>query len=106
MGSSQVSETAMHHVLPQANSRTLLLKGEEVVTKESFISICWRLIPYWLNNWEQQWGTECSSMMFEVKIKLQTTNLQTTNLPPSSSSHTLQSNFSSSYPVSKSSALG
>jgi hypothetical protein len=34
-----------------------------VVTRESFISICWRLIPYWLNNWEQQWGAECSSMM-------------------------------------------
>jgi len=40
--------------------------GEEVVTKESFISICWRLIPYWLNNWEQAWGAECSSMMFEL----------------------------------------
>jgi len=40
--------------------------GEEVVTKESFISVCWRLIPYWLNNWEQQWGAECSSMMFEL----------------------------------------
>ncbi len=40
--------------------------GEEVVTKESFVSICWRLIPYWLNNWEQQWGAECSSMMFEL----------------------------------------
>ncbi|WIA29195.1 hypothetical protein OEZ86_011706 [Tetradesmus obliquus] len=43
-----------------------LLPGEEVVTRESFISICWRLIPYWLNNWEQQWGAECSSMMFEL----------------------------------------
>ncbi len=21
--------------------------GEEVVTKESFVSVCWRLIPYW-----------------------------------------------------------
>ncbi len=40
--------------------------GEEVVTKESFISICWRLIPYWLNKWEQEWGAECSSMMFEL----------------------------------------
>lgn len=28
--------------------------------------MCWRLIPYWLNNWEQQWGAECSSMMFEL----------------------------------------
>ena len=36
------------------------------MTKESFISICWRLIPYWLNNWEQSWGAECSSMMFEL----------------------------------------
>lgn len=34
--------------------------------KESFVSIMWRLIPYWLNNWEQQWGAECSSMMFEL----------------------------------------
>ena len=42
------------------------LTGEEVVTKESFVSVCWRLIPYWLNNWEQQWGAECSSMMFEL----------------------------------------
>lgn len=43
-----------------------LWAGEEVVTKESFISICWRLIPYWLNKWEQEWGAECSSMMFEL----------------------------------------
>lgn len=43
-----------------------LLPGEEVVTKESFISIAWRLIPYWLNNWEQQWGAEASSMLFEL----------------------------------------
>ena len=40
--------------------------GEDVVTKDSFISILWRLIPYWLNNWEQQWGSECNSMMFEL----------------------------------------
>ncbi len=36
------------------------ISGEEVVTKESFVSICWRLIPYWFNAWEQQWGAECS----------------------------------------------
>lgn len=41
-------------------------KGEEVVTKDSFISVIWRLVPYWMNNWEQNWGTECSSMLFEV----------------------------------------
>lgn len=40
--------------------------GEEAVTRESFVSICWRLLPYWLNNWEQQWGAECSSMLFEL----------------------------------------
>lgn len=40
--------------------------GEEVVARESMISICWRLIPYWLNVWEQQWGAECSSMTFEL----------------------------------------
>ncbi len=28
--------------------------GEEVVTREAVISVCWRLIPYWLNNWEQK----------------------------------------------------
>ena len=26
-----------------------LLAGEEVVTRESFVSIAWRLVPYWLN---------------------------------------------------------
>lgn len=50
----------------RAHSWHLARAGEELVTKESFISICWRLIPYWLNNWEQQWGAECSSMMFEL----------------------------------------
>ncbi len=30
------------------------------------MSICWRLIPYFLNNWEQSWGAECSSMTFEL----------------------------------------
>ncbi|KAL4855121.1 hypothetical protein ACK3TF_004343 [Chlorella vulgaris] len=39
---------------------------EEVVTRESFISIAWRLVPYWMNQWEQQWGAECSSMLFEL----------------------------------------
>eukprot|EP00208_Stichococcus_sp_RCC1054_P004120 CAMPEP_0206134734 /NCGR_PEP_ID=MMETSP1473-20131121/179_1 /ASSEMBLY_ACC=CAM_ASM_001109 /TAXON_ID=1461547 /ORGANISM="Stichococcus sp, Strain RCC1054" /LENGTH=952 /DNA_ID=CAMNT_0053526355 /DNA_START=491 /DNA_END=3349 /DNA_ORIENTATION=+ len=43
-----------------------LLQGEEVVTKESFVSVCWRLIPYWLNNWESDWGAECSSALFEL----------------------------------------
>lgn len=43
-----------------------LLPGEEMVTKESFMSVCWRLIPYWLNNWENDWGAECSSALFEL----------------------------------------
>ncbi|KAL4437436.1 hypothetical protein ABPG75_004575 [Micractinium tetrahymenae] len=43
-----------------------LLPGEEVVTRESFVSIAWRLVPYWMNQWEQQWGAECSSMLFEL----------------------------------------
>lgn len=43
-----------------------LLPGEEMVTKESFMSVCWRLIPYWLNNWENNWGAECSSALFEL----------------------------------------
>ena len=49
-----------------AHARARRGAGEEVVTKESFISICWRLIPYWLNNWEQRWGAEVSSMTFEL----------------------------------------
>ena len=40
--------------------------GEEIITKESFLSIAWRLIPYWLSRWESQWGAECSSMLFEL----------------------------------------
>ncbi|KDD72689.1 hypothetical protein H632_c3020p0, partial [Helicosporidium sp. ATCC 50920] len=43
-----------------------LLPGEDVVTRESFVSVAWRLVPYWLNNWEHQWGAECSSMIFEL----------------------------------------
>lgn len=45
---------------------SLLLPGEDVVTKGSFVSIGWRLVPYFLNNWEKQWGAECSSMLFEL----------------------------------------
>ena len=59
---------AMRRQLPRgtlANFK-LSLTGEEVVTKECFVSVCWRLIPYFLNNWEKQWGAECSSMMFEL----------------------------------------
>ena len=43
-----------------------LLPGEDVVARESFVSVCWRLIPYWLNAWEQAWGAEASSATFEL----------------------------------------
>ncbi|GBF89171.1 hypothetical protein Rsub_01888 [Raphidocelis subcapitata] len=42
------------------------LPGEEAVTWESFVSVCWRLVPYHLNQWEAKWGVEVSSMMFEL----------------------------------------
>ncbi|KIY95205.1 hypothetical protein MNEG_12756 [Monoraphidium neglectum] len=42
------------------------LPGEESVTFESFVSVCWRLVPYYLNQWEAKWGAECTSMMFEL----------------------------------------
>lgn len=43
-----------------------LLPGEEAVTRESFVSIAWRLIPFWLNRWESSFGAECSSILFEL----------------------------------------
>ena len=43
-----------------------LLPGEEAVTRESFISVIWRLIPFWLNRWESNFGAECSSILFEL----------------------------------------
>lgn len=42
------------------------LPGEEHIDREALVSICWRLIPYWLSAWEQAWGAECSSMLFEL----------------------------------------
>lgn len=43
-----------------------LLPGEEAVTRESFISVGWRLVPFWLNRWESNFGAECSSILFEL----------------------------------------
>lgn len=40
--------------------------GEHTATRDSFVSVLWRLIPYWLNRWEHTWGAEVSSMMFEL----------------------------------------
>ena len=48
----QLGTSAQTHG-PSSDNRCNTITGEEVVTKESFISICWRLIPYWLNSWEQ-----------------------------------------------------
>jgi len=39
------------------------LPGEEGITWESFVSVCWRLVPYYLNQWEAKWGAETSSMV-------------------------------------------
>lgn len=55
-----------HVSLTPLTIKGMAVTGEEVVTKESLVSFCWRLIPYWLNSWEQQWGAECSSVMFEL----------------------------------------
>jgi len=43
-----------------------LLPGEEAIPRECFISILWRLIPFWLNKWESNFGAECSSILFEL----------------------------------------
>lgn len=45
--------------LPPARARA----GEEAVTYESLVSVAWRLVPYYLNQWERAWGAECSSMV-------------------------------------------
>lgn len=43
-----------------------LLPGEEAIPRECFVSIIWRLIPFWLNKWESNFGAECSSILFEL----------------------------------------
>lgn len=43
-----------------------LLPGEEYIDHEALQTVFIRLIPYWFNNWEQQWGVECSSLLFEL----------------------------------------
>lgn len=43
-----------------------LLPGEEAIPRECFVSILWRLIPFWLNKWESSFGAECSSILFEL----------------------------------------
>eukprot|EP00892_Ulva_mutabilis_P011458 jgi/Ulvmu1/8685/UM047_0025.1 len=43
-----------------------LLPGEEYIDHEAFQTVIVRLIPYWFNQWEQQWGVECTSLLFEL----------------------------------------
>lgn len=43
-----------------------LLPGEEYIDHEAFQTVFVRLIPYWFNQWEQQWGVECTSLLFEL----------------------------------------
>jgi len=43
-----------------------LLPGEEAIPRECFVSIIWRLVPFWLNKWESNFGAECSSILFEL----------------------------------------
>jgi hypothetical protein len=44
-----------------------LLPGEGIPLLETCLCVVWRLLPYWLNNWERKWGAECASMLFEVQ---------------------------------------
>jgi len=43
-----------------------LFPAEEAIPRECFVSIVWRLIPFWLNKWESNFGAECSSILFEL----------------------------------------
>lgn len=43
-----------------------LLPGEEYIDHEALQTVFVRLIPYWFNQWEQQWGVECTSLLFEL----------------------------------------
>jgi hypothetical protein len=43
-----------------------LLQGEEGVSRESLLSVAWRLIPFIFNRWESTFGAECSSILFEL----------------------------------------
>ena len=43
-----------------------LLPGEDAIPRECFVSIIWRLVPFFLNKWEADFGAECSSILFEL----------------------------------------
>ena len=43
-----------------------LLPGEDAIPRECFVSIIWRLVPFFLNKWESDFGAECSSILFEL----------------------------------------
>ena len=40
------------------------LPGEEIVDTEIAFAFLWRLVPFWLNKWERDWGAEVSSVLF------------------------------------------
>lgn len=42
------------------------MQGEEAIEADVLHSIVWRLFPYWFNRWEQEWGVECSSMLYAL----------------------------------------
>ena len=44
-----------------------LYPEEGVPLSDTMLCVVWRLLPYWLNNWERRWGAECSSLLFEVQ---------------------------------------
>ena len=43
-----------------------LLPGEDAIFSEAVFASAFRLVPYWLNNWERRWGAECTSVLFEL----------------------------------------
>ena len=43
-----------------------LLPGEDAIPRECFVSVIWRLVPFFLNKWEADFGAECSSILFEL----------------------------------------
>ena len=39
---------------------------ESLITRECWLSMLWRLVPYALNAWERSWGTETLAAMLEL----------------------------------------
>jgi hypothetical protein len=43
-----------------------LLPGEEQLFVNAVIATFFRIVPYWLNNWERGWGAECTSLLYDL----------------------------------------